>query len=189
MLNLGSPRLSSELQDTSSVENVEIEFLPESEGKLDHTNLSPTDVFSVHHDYELFLLQKEIDAPNDNLIHQDTHNCENQDDIIIHATILSHTFALPQLMAEHNCEDLEPADSPSTALTAIQATSDQTFNPRCSHNPMATRCNQSQYPNHNFTLPQFMAPPNWIPLILQVQYQPLSKPCVITPSIPNVLIT
>ena len=62
LLHLDSPSLSSELQDTSSVENVEIEFLPESEGQQDHTNLSPTDVFSGHHDYELFLLRKEIDA-------------------------------------------------------------------------------------------------------------------------------
>ena len=68
-LHLDSPNLSSELQDTSSVDSVEIEFLPESEGKLDHTNLSPTDVFSGHHDYELFLLPKEIDAPNGNLNH------------------------------------------------------------------------------------------------------------------------
>ena len=63
-------------------------------------------------------------------------------------------------MAEHNCEDLEPTDAPSTVPTAIQATSDQIFNPRCAHNPMGTQCNQSQYPNHNFALPQFMAPPN-----------------------------
>ena len=63
-------------------------------------------------------------------------------------------------MAEHNCEDLEPTDSPSTVPTAFQATSDQTFNPRCAHIPMATQCNQSQYPNHNFALPQFMAPLN-----------------------------
>ena len=54
LLHLDSPCLSSELQDTSSVDSVEIEFLPESEEKLDHTNLSPTDVFSGHHDYELF---------------------------------------------------------------------------------------------------------------------------------------
>ena len=100
LLHLDSPSLSSELQDNSSVDSVQIEFLPESEGKLDHTNLSPTDVFSGHHDYELFLLQKEIDAPNANLNHQDTHICENQDDILIHATNLSHTFALPQFM--HN---------------------------------------------------------------------------------------
>ena len=106
-------------------------------------------------DYELFLLRKEIDAPNGNLNHQDTHNCENQDDILIHATILSHTFALPQLMAEHNCEDLEPSDDPSTVLTTIQATSDQT---RCAHNPMATQCNQSPYPNHNFALPPWHHP-------------------------------
>ena len=54
LLHLDSSSLSSELQDTSSVDSVEIEFLPESEGKLYHTNLSPTDVFSGHHDYELF---------------------------------------------------------------------------------------------------------------------------------------
>ena len=162
LLHLDSPSLSSELQKTSSVENVEIEFLPESEGQQDHTNLSPTDVFSGHHDYELFLLQKEIDAPNDNLNHQDTHICKNQDDILIHATNLSHTFALPQFMAQHNYEDLKPTDTPSAVPNAILATSDQMFYPSCAHNPLATQCNQSQYPNlnHNFALPQFMAPPN-----------------------------
>ena len=55
--HLDSPSLSSELQDISSVDSIEIEFLHDSEGQLDHTNLSPTDVFSDHHDYELFLLQ------------------------------------------------------------------------------------------------------------------------------------
>ena len=193
LLHLDSPSLSSELQDTSSVDSIEIEFLPESEGNLDHTNLSPTDVSSGHHDYELFLLQKEIDAPNGNLNHQDTHNCENQDDILIHATILSHTFALPQLMTEHNCEDLDPTDAPSTVATAIQATSDQTFNPRCAHNPMATQCNQSQYPKHNFALPQFMAQPNSEDLdptdTPSTVPTSLSKPPVIIPSILNVLIT
>ena len=53
--------------------NIETKSLPEFEGQLDHTNLSPTDVFSGHHDYELFLLQKEINAPHDNLSHQVTH--------------------------------------------------------------------------------------------------------------------
>ena len=127
LLHLDSPSLSSELRDTSSVNSVEIEFVPGSEGNLDHTNLSPTDVFFGHHDYELFLLQKEIDAPNGNLNYQDTHNCENQDDILIHATILSYTFALPQFMAQHNCEDLKPTDTPSSAPTALQASSDHTL--------------------------------------------------------------
>ena len=73
-----------------------------------------------------------------------------------------HNFALPQFMAPPNSEDLDPTDTPSTLPTTNQATSDQMFNPRCAHNPMATQCNQSQYPNpnHNFALPQFMAPPN-----------------------------
>ena len=116
---LESPSLSSELQDYSSVDSVEIEFLPESEGQLDHTNLSPTDVFSEHHDYKLFLLQKELDAPNDNLNHYDIHTCENQDDILIHATNLSNIFAL-QFMAQHTCEDQEPTDDPIAVPTASQ---------------------------------------------------------------------
>ena len=50
LLHLHSPSLSSELQDNSSVDCVEIKLLPESVGQLDHTNLPPTDVFSEHHD-------------------------------------------------------------------------------------------------------------------------------------------
>ena len=99
LLHLDSPSLSSELQDNSIVgstepesvpdfedlfqfnsasvssqdtSSIEIEFLPEFEGQLDHANLSPTDVFLEHHDYELFLLHKQTDAPYDNLSHQDT---------------------------------------------------------------------------------------------------------------------
>ena len=158
LLLLDSPSLSSELQDTSSVDSVEL--LPESEGKLGHTSLSPADVFSGPHDYELFFLQKETDAPNGNFNHQDTHSCENQDGILTHATILSHTIALPPLMAENNCEHLDPTDDPSTVPTTIPATSNQTFSPRSVHNPMETQWNQSQYPNQNFALTQFMAPPN-----------------------------
>ena len=93
LLQLDSISVSS--QDTSSIET---EFLPEFEGQLDHANISSTDAFLEHHDYELFLLQKEIDAPYDNLNHQDTHVCENQNDILIHTTNLSHTFGLPQFI-------------------------------------------------------------------------------------------
>ena len=60
LFHLDSPILSSELQDNSCVDSVEIELLPESERQLDHTNLSPTDVYSEHHDYELFLQQKGV---------------------------------------------------------------------------------------------------------------------------------
>ena len=165
LLRLDSPSLSSELQDNSFVESsepesvpdsedllqlestsvssqdtscIEMEFLPEFEGQMDHANLSPTDVFLEHHDYELFLLQKEVDTPYDNLNHHDTHVCDNQDEILIHATNLSHTFALPQYMAQNNCEDLEPTDNPSAVPTSFQASSNHTFNPKCAHNLMAT---------------------------------------------------
>ena len=136
LLHLDSPSLSSEPQDNSSVDSVEIELLPESEGKLDHTYHSPTDVFSEHHEYELFLLQKELDAPNDNLNHYDIHNSESQDDILIHATNLSNIFALPQFMAQHNCEDHEPTNDPSAVPTASQDSCDYTIKPKCAHHPI-----------------------------------------------------
>ena len=50
-------------------------------------------------------------------------------------------------MAQHNCEDLKPIDTPSTTSTFAQASSDHTFIPICAQNSMATQCNQSQYPS------------------------------------------
>ena len=44
---MDSPSLSLELQDTSSVESVEIEFVPDFEEPLESRIFSPTDVFSV----------------------------------------------------------------------------------------------------------------------------------------------
>ena len=162
LLNLDFPRHSSDPQDIPSAESVEIEFLPQFEGQLGHANHSPKDVFSSYHEYNLFLLNQEIDTPSDNLNCQNTYVCENLDDILIHATNIRHTFALPQFIAQHNNEDLNPTGTRSTVPTAIQASSDHHFNPRCAHNPMVTQCNQSQYPNlrHNFAQPQFMAQPN-----------------------------
>ena len=135
LLHLDSPSHSPDLQYNSSVDSVEIEFLPESEGQLDHTKNSPTDLFSTHHDYELFLLQKELDAPNNNLNHHNFHTCENQDDILIHATNLSNIFALPQFMVQHTCDDQEPTDDPIAVPTASQASCDHTLKPKCAHNP------------------------------------------------------
>ena len=122
---------------------------------MESNKFSPTDVFSVQHDYDLFLLNQEIDTPSDTLNHQDTHLCgkQGQDDFLIHATDLSHNFALPQFMAQHNCEDLKPIDS--TFSTFTQASSDHTSNPICDPNPMATQCNHSQYIN---LLKQICAP-------------------------------
>ena len=123
--------------------NIETEFLPEFKGQLDDTNLSPTDAFSWHHDFELFLLQKEIDAPHDNLNHHDLHSYEDQDQDVIHthATILSHTFALPQFMDQHNYEYQDPTDTQITVPTAFQVSCDHTLHPEYTHNPMAIQCN------------------------------------------------
>ena len=159
LLHLDPPSHSFDPQDISSVENVEIEFIHESEEPLENNEPSPKDVFSSYHDYELFLLKQEIHTLSDNLNHHDTHVCENLDDILIDANNLGHTFALPQFMAQHNYECLKPTDAPSTLAIAFQASSDHPFNPCCGHNLIATQCKQSRYPkpNHNYTLPQFMA--------------------------------
>ena len=157
--------------------SIETEFLLEFKGQLDDTNLSPTDVFSGHHDYEMFLLQKEIDAPHDNLNH---HGFEEQDqDVILTlATILSLTLALPQFMDQNNYEDQEPTDTPSTVSTAYQVSCDHTLRPECTHNPMEIQCNQYPNLNHNLALSQFLAhhncedldptdAPNSVPTALQ----------------------
>ena len=138
--------------------SIETKFLPEFERQLDHTNLSPTVVFSGHHDYELFLLQKEIDAPHDNLSHHNTHVYEEQDQdvILTHATILIHTFALPQFMEQNNYEDQDPTDTPITVPTTFQVSWDHTLHPECAHNIMAIQCNQYPNHNHNLALPQIL---------------------------------
>ena len=107
----------------------------------------------------MFLLQKEIDAPHDKLNHHVPHACEEQDQdtILTHATILSHTFALPQFMDQYNCEDQEPTDTPSTIPTAFQVSCDHTLHPECTHNLMSIQCNQYPNPSHNSALPQFLA--------------------------------
>ena len=62
-----------------------IENVPDFQEPLESNKVSPTEVFSVQHDYDLFLLNQEIDTPSDNLNHQDSHVCEQQrqDDFFI----------------------------------------------------------------------------------------------------------
>ena len=62
-----------------------------------------------------------------------TLTCENQDDILIHAINLSNTFALPQFMELHNCEDQDPTDDPSAVPTASEASCDHRIKPNCAH--------------------------------------------------------
>ena len=104
------------------LESVEIELAPDFEEPLDNINFSPIDDFSEQHDNILFLLNHKIDTPSDNLSHQDSHVCEKQCQdytSFIHAINFSHKFALPQFMAQLNCEEQEPTDNPVTVSTFI----------------------------------------------------------------------
>ena len=57
-----------------------------------------------------------------------------------------YVFARVNQSKHHNCDDLDPIDTPSAVPTALQAPSDDTFNPKCTHSLMEIQCNHSQYP-------------------------------------------
>ena len=55
-------------------------------------------------------------------------------------------FAKVNQSKHHHCDDLDPTDTPSAVPTAHQASSDDTYNPKCTHSLMEIQCNHSQYP-------------------------------------------
>ena len=57
-----------------------------------------------------------------------------------------YVFARVNQSKHHNCDDVDPTDTPSAVPTALQAPSDDTYNPKCTHSLMETHCNHSQYP-------------------------------------------
>ena len=57
-----------------------------------------------------------------------------------------YVFARVNQSKHHNCDDLDPTDTPIAVLTALQAPSDDTYNPKCTHSLMEIQCNHSQYP-------------------------------------------
>ena len=63
---------------------------------------------------------------------------------------LGKPTSAPQQVHQHSqdepCDDLDPTDIPSAVPTALQAPSDDTYNPKCTHSLMETQCNHSQYP-------------------------------------------
>ena len=161
-LHLDHPNTSPELQDSSTVGsaepesvvdsedllhldpisvspqatcNFETESLPEFKGQLDDTNQEPTDNPST--------IPTAFQVSCDHSLHPKcTHNLmaiqRNQ------YPNPSHNSALPQFLAHHNCDDLDPTENPSAVPNALQALSDDTYNPKCAHNPMETQCKQSQ---------------------------------------------
>ena len=57
-----------------------------------------------------------------------------------------YVFARVNQSKHHNCDDLDPTDTPSAVPTALQSPSDDTYNPKCTHSLMETQYNHSQYP-------------------------------------------
>ena len=57
-----------------------------------------------------------------------------------------YVFARVNQSKHRNCDYLDPTDTPIAVPTALQAPSDDTYNPKCTHSLMETQCNHSQYP-------------------------------------------
>ena len=60
--------------------------------------------------------------------------------------------ALPQFLTHHNCDDLDPTDTPSAVPTALQTPSDDTYSPflmkqNCAHNPSTSQVSKSYHAN------------------------------------------
>ena len=58
----------------------------------------------------------------------------------------TYVFARVNQSKRNNCDDLDPTDTPIEVPTALQALSDDTYNPKCIHSLMETPCNHSQHP-------------------------------------------
>ena len=60
--------------------------------------------------------------------------------------------ALPKFLTHHNCDVLDPTDTPSAVPTALQAPSDDTYYPilmkaNCTHNPSTSQVSKSYHAN------------------------------------------
>ena len=58
--------------------------------------------------------------------------------------------ALPQFLTHHNCDDLDPTETPSAVPTALQTPSDDTsspflMKPTCAHNPSTNQVSKSYH--------------------------------------------
>ena len=63
-----------------------------------------------------------------------------------------YVFARVNQSKHHNCDDLDPTDTPSAEPTTLQAPSDDTYYPilmnqNCTHNPSTSQVSKSYHPN------------------------------------------
>ena len=102
---------------------------------LDHTNTSPE-----MQDHSIVgSAETESILDSEDLLQLDSISVSPQ------ATCNFETESLPDFKGQLDDINQEPTDSPSTIPTAFRAPRDDTYNPECTHNPMAIQCNQ--YPN------------------------------------------
>ena len=114
---------------------------------LDHTNTSP----ELQDHSIVGSAEPESILDSEDLLQLDSISVSPQ------ATCNFETESLPEFKGQLDDTNQEPTDTPSTIPTAFQAPRDDTYNPECTHNPMAIQCNQYPNPSHNSALPQFLA--------------------------------
>ena len=112
--------------------NFETESFPESKGQLDDINQEPTDTPST--------IPTGFQARRDDTYNPEcTHNpmgtqCNQYPNP-------GHNSALPQFLAHHNCEDLDPTDTPSAVPTALQTSK------HCTHKTSTSQVKKSNHTN------------------------------------------
>ena len=114
---------------------------------LDHTNTSP----ELQDHSIVGSAEPESNLDSEDLLQLDSISVSPQ------ATCNFETESLPEFKGQLDDINQEPTDTPSTIPTAFQAPRDDTYDPECTHNPMAIQCNQYPNPSHNSALPQFLA--------------------------------
>ena len=114
---------------------------------LDHTNTSP----ELQDHSIVGNAEPESFLDSEDLLQLDSISVSPQ------ATCNFETESLPDFKGQLDGINQQPTDTPSTIATAFQAPRDDTYNPECTHNPMAIQCNQYPNPSHNSALPQFLA--------------------------------
>ena len=114
---------------------------------LDHTNTSP----ELQDHSMVGSAKPESILDSEDLLQLDSISVSPQ------ATCNFETESLPEFNEQLDDINQDPTDTPIKIPTAFQAHRDDTYNPECTHNPMATQCNHYPNPSHNSALPQFLA--------------------------------
>ena len=129
------------LLNTSWDHQLHLDHTNTSHELQDHSNVGSAEPESILDSEDLLQLDSIIVSP------QATCNFESE--------------SLPEFKGQLDDIMQERTDTPSTIPTAFQAPRDDTYNPECTHNPMAIQSHQCPNPSHNSALPQILAHHNF----------------------------